>query len=47
MANECTFYCDECNEGFCEHCESPEEIEGSFYCDICAKQKRSEKEQKR
>lgn len=36
--NECTWYCEYCNEGYCEHCERAVEIDGKFYCDDCAEQ---------
>ena len=39
MVNECTWYCNECDEGFCEHCEKGIEIEENFYCDNCAERK--------
>ncbi len=36
MVNECSWYCEDCNESFCEHCEKAVEVKGSFYCDECA-----------
>ncbi len=42
MVNECTWYCNECNEGYCEHCDKGEEIDGEIYCDECAVRKSKE-----
>ena len=47
MVNECSWYCENCNDGFCEHCEKAIEIEGNYYCDACAERKEDKNEKER
>lgn len=37
--NDCVWYCEECDEGYCEHCEKAVIIDGNSYCEPCAENK--------
>ncbi len=41
MVNECSWYCEGCNESFCEHCDKGEEVNENLYCDECAERQKT------